>query len=89
MSWRTVPGVPERLAEALDRVGASPDARPDDWVDAAAAAVDRIADEGQREAAYALLAADALVTWACERAAQQPDAAGALERVLVRVREAM
>lgn len=89
MSWRAVPGVPERLAEALDRVGASPDAQSHDWVDAAAAALGRIAGEGQREAAYTLLAADALVTWACERAAQEPDAERALERVLVQVREAM
>lgn len=38
-----------------------------------------------REAAFQLLAADALLTYACEAAAEQDDVEGALSRVLDRV----
>jgi hypothetical protein len=40
---------------------------------------------GDRSAAYRLLAADALVTWACEAAAGSPDPTMALEEVLDRI----
>jgi len=47
---------------------------------ALAAALDT--PSGKREAAWALLAADALLTWAVEDAADAPDPAAALDRVL-------
>lgn len=39
-----------------------------------------------REAAYRLLAADALVTYGCEAASEAPDVEGVLREVLVRLR---
>jgi hypothetical protein len=38
-----------------------------------------------REAAYRLLAADALITYACEAASEAPDVEAALEEILGRV----
>ena len=47
---------------------------------------DAVARPGRdREAAYQLLAADALITYGCEAASEAPDVRGALSEALVRV----
>ncbi len=64
---------PSSVAEALARAGT-------------AALAEAIAlPPGERDAAFRLLAADALLTWACEAAAGAPDPRAMLERVLEQV----
>ena len=54
--------------------------------EAAAAALGRaLAGEGERAGAYDLLAADGLITYACEHAASTPDPEVELLRVLDRI----
>ena len=54
--------------------------------EAAVAALGRaLAGAGERRGAYDLLAADALLTYACEHAASAPDPEAALLRVLARM----
>ena len=54
--------------------------------DAAAAALDRaLAGEGERRGAYDLLAADALITYACERAASVAHPEAELLRIVGRI----
>ena len=54
--------------------------------DAAEAALERaLAGRGERGGAYDLLAADALVTYACEHAAHAPQPERALLRILDRI----
>ena len=54
--------------------------------DAARAALDRaLAGEGERRGAYDLLAADALITYACEHAASVADPEAELLRIIGRL----
>jgi hypothetical protein len=54
--------------------------------DAGALTLERaIAGEGERAGAYDLLSADALLTYACERAAAAPDPEAELLRILARM----
>jgi hypothetical protein len=55
-------------------------------LDAAGAALDRaLAGEGERRGAYDLLAADALITYACEHAASVADPEADLLRIIGRL----
>ena len=59
-------------------------------IDAALAALDRALDgDGERKGAYDLLAADGLLTYACEHAAAAPDPDAELLRIVERVGRAV
>jgi hypothetical protein len=53
--------------------------------EAAAALARALSGKGERDGAYDLLTADALITYACEHAASAPDPEAALLRILSRI----
>ena len=84
------PAPPPAVEEWARRFGGtSLEARGEPLVEAAAAALGHaLAHPGRsREAAYALLAADALLTGACEDAAEAADPEAELRELLARLRE--
>ncbi len=85
------PPTPEVVRGWIRRwAGVEPEAAPRELVAGALRALDQAVDRPgrDREAAEALLAADALLTWAMEDAADAPDPQGALREILDRVVEA-
>jgi rubrerythrin len=85
-----IPPPPELVREWIRRwAGATPEAAPPESVDAAVQALHAALDRTgrRRETAEALLAADALLTYAVEDAAAAPDPESALDALLRRVGE--
>ncbi|MEZ4414117.1 MAG: hypothetical protein R3E10_00015 [Gemmatimonadota bacterium] len=88
-SWAAVAEVPSRLAAALEDAGVGPDAEAARLAAAGVGALRTVESRSDRAAAYVLLAADALLTRACERATVQSDPERALEQVLARLVEGL
>lgn len=84
---RRTPAPPAPLSRWLDGVVCTGDTLPDALLHGGLGELGRArAAPGRvRRSAFHLLAADALVTYACEAALEGPDPAGAFENILTRV----
>lgn len=80
-----IPPPPSDVVEWMDRFGGEESTMIDGAMLALSAAIDR--PGRNRDGAYALLAADGLLTYAVEDAARTADPDGALREILARVSE--